>query len=110
MTPQDETCPDRRFAFMVADLSAWDAAELIKANPEREYMLGKLYSRTPGHETEFRQDAPEPGDPVSPVIESVEISPSHMYVTFRFVDTAVYMTVPVMSTIEIGWLEAQNVG
>lgn len=104
----EHTAPERRFAFMVKDMSAWDAAVLVQENPKVEYMLGKIESGHTGHETALHQDAPEPGDPVSPVIESAEVSISHMYATFRFVDTVVYLTIPVMSTIEIGWLEVQN--
>lgn len=99
--------PDNRFVFMVRNMSAWDAAALINEKHADEYMLGKLMSDRPGHEVELHQDAAEPGDPVSPVIESATVSGSHFYVEFAFEGTPVRMTVPVMTTIEIGWLERQ---
>jgi hypothetical protein len=92
------------FAFMVRSLSVWDAIDLINNNPEVDYQLGQIYQNS-DHNIEFGLVDAEPGDPVSPVIESAEESVSHMYATFRFAGTPVYMTIPVMATIELGWLE-----
>lgn len=97
-----------QFEFMTKAMSAWDAFDLVQANGDIiDYQLAVAASDHRQHEIQLHQDA-EPGEPSSPVIESVELSPSHLYVTFRFRGTPVYMTIPAMSTVTLGWLQPQG--
>lgn len=104
------------FAFMTQSVSAYDAYHMIQdaGRQAREYQLAKASSGNPNHEIELHTDsweqdvAPIAGDPVSPLIESAELSQSGFYVTIRFKDTPVYLTVPSTTTITLGWLERQT--
>lgn len=93
---------------MVETMSAFDAHHLVQDNPDRDYQLAKLMNAQEGHEFDLGLENPEPGEPCSPVIESTELSPSHMFVEFHFKGTPVFVSSPAMSTVTIGWLENDN--
>lgn len=100
------------FNFMTASMSAYDAANWIRnAHLDgREYQLCRAADGDPHHEIEFRLDSEAflPGEPISPLIKSAELSPSKFYVEFRFDETPVYMTIPATSTVTLGWLEREK--
>jgi hypothetical protein len=106
-----------QFVFLTRSVSAYDAAAMFADGPRqrRQYQLAKAASGDPNHEIEFGWGHWEdeivehtPGEPTSPPILSMELSPSGMYVEVRFDDTPVYMTLPATSTVTLGWLERET--
>lgn len=93
-----------QFEFVQKAMSAYDAYALLQDDPETAYQFAVAASNDPHHEIELHLEDPEPGEPTSPVIRQVTLSPSGMYVEFKFADTPVYMTIPAMSTVTLGWL------
>lgn len=100
------------FDFLTKSMSAYDAWLLVRdaARWRREYQLAAT-GADPNHETAFGWGSwedevnPNPGEPTSPPIASVDLTPSGLYVEFRFLDSPMYMTVPATSTITLGWME-----
>lgn len=92
------------YEFMTKTLSAWDARLLIMSHPDVDFQLAAASSDMAQNEVAFHMDV-EPGEPTSPVIIDVGLSPSGMYVEFRFRESVMYMTVPAMTTVTLGWLQ-----
>jgi hypothetical protein len=94
-----------QFEFKTKSMSAMDAYHLFGVSAPWSYQLAVAASDDVHHEIMFSLDDAEPGEPTSPVIRQMTLSPSGMYVEIKFRDTPVYMTVPAMSTVTLGWLE-----
>lgn len=96
------------FEFVQKSMSAYDAYALLMDDPETAYQFAVAASESPQHELQVHLDNAEPGDPTSPVIREVSLSPSGLYIDFRFADTPVYVTIPAMSTVTLGWLRPRD--
>lgn len=107
-----------QFNFLTKSVSAYDAVMMVAdaGRQRREYQLAKLASGDPNHEVDLGlteldgedERSVSHGDPVSPVIESAELSISGFYAEFRFTNSAMFMTIPATSTVTLGWLERET--